>query len=119
MVTSTVSATKARRDVRAAWISLLLVPVALVVADGVLHGLLGLLGIDESAVPEQTPTLLQAVIAGIPYALVMMLPGIGGLWFGRRAVRTGDGRGRIPSAVGAVWVLLVIVGSTVLLVTAV
>lgn len=58
------------------------------------------MGIDELAVPAQSPTLLQALMAGIPYALVMMLPGIGGLWFGPKALRNGDGGGQIPSAVG-------------------
>jgi hypothetical protein len=113
---STVAPTKPRHDVRNAWISLILIPLFLVVADGVLHGLLGLMGIDESAVPEETPTLVQSLMAGIPYALVMMLPGIGGFWFGRKAQRDGDRRGRIPSAIGAVWVGIVIVGSIVLLV---
>jgi hypothetical protein len=47
----------------------------------------------------------------------MMLPGIGGIRFGRKALRTGDGRGRIPSALGAVWVVIVIVGTIALLVT--
>ena len=45
------------------------IPVSLVLADGVLHGLFMLMGIDEAAVPEQTPTLLQGLAAVIPYVL--------------------------------------------------
>ena len=44
-------------------------------ADGVLHGLGAL--VDELG--DETPTLLKALVVGIPYALVMMLPGIGGI----------------------------------------
>ena len=112
-MTTTVAPTKPRHDVRNAWISLILIPPFLVLADGVLHGLGAL--VDELG--DETPTLLKALVVGIPYALVMMLPGIGGFWFGRKALRTGDGRGRIPSALGAVWAVIVIVGTVALLVT--
>ena len=43
-----------------------LIPLSLVLADGVLHGLLGLMGIDEMAVPEQSPPCSKALAAGIP-----------------------------------------------------
>jgi hypothetical protein len=99
-----------RHDVRKAWISLVLIPVSLVVADGVLHGVLALMGLDEAADPEQTPTLLQAIVAGIPYALVMLLPGIGAFWFGTNALNDGDRRGRIPSLIGLAWGVVVLIG---------
>ena len=93
----------------------MLIPVSLVVADGVLHGLLGLMGVDESAVPEQTPTLLQALLAGIPYTFVMLLPGIGAFWFGTNALNDGDRRGRIPSLLGLLWAVVVLIGSLLFL----
>jgi hypothetical protein len=109
------TATARRHDVSKAWISLVLIPVSLVVADGVLHGLLGLMGVDESAVPEQTPTLLQALLAGIPYTFVMLLPGIGAFWFGTNALNDGDRRGRIPSLLGLLWAVVVLIGSLLFL----
>jgi hypothetical protein len=109
-MTATGTVVKKRHDVRNAWISLVLIPVALVVADGVLHGLLMLMGIDEAAVPEQTPTLLQGLAAVIPYALVMMAPGIGAFWFGTNALDAGDRRGRIPSLIGLAWGAVVVIG---------
>lgn len=113
-MTTTVKPTKPRHDVRNAWISLALVPVSLFVADGVLHALLGLMGVDQEA--GEDATLVQAVLAGIPYALVMMLPGIGGFMFGTNALSNGDGRGRVPSALGALWAFIVLLGSIAFLV---
>ena len=109
-MTSTTTVARKRHDVRNAWISLVFIPVSLVLADGVLHGLLMLMGIDEMAVPEQTPTLLQGLAAVIPYALVMLLPGIGAFWFGTNALNAGDRRGRIPSLLGLAWGVVVVIG---------
>jgi hypothetical protein len=114
-MTAPTTVARRRHDVRNAWISLVFIPVSLVLADGVLHGLLGLMGIDESAVPEQTPTLLQALAAGIPYTLVMLLPGIGAFWFGTNALNNGDRRGRIPSLIGLVWGVVVLIGVLIFL----
>jgi hypothetical protein len=114
-MTTTSKSTKPRHDVRNAWVSLALIPVSLFVADGVLHALLSLMGVDEGA--GEDATVVQGLLAGLPYALVMMLPGIGGFVFGTNALGGGDGRGRIPSALGALWVLIVLLGSIVLLVT--
>jgi hypothetical protein len=114
-MTSTTTVARRRHDVRNAWISLVFVPVSVVLADGVLHGLLGLMGIDEAAVPEQTPTLLQALLAGIPYTVVMLLPGIGAFWFGTNALNDDDRRGRIPSLLGLVWGVVVLIGVLVFL----
>jgi hypothetical protein len=109
-MTSTTTVARRRHDVRNAWISLVFIPVSLVLADGVLHGLLMLMGIDEAAVPEQTPTLLQGLAAVIPYALVMLAPGIGAFWFGTNALNAGDRRGRIPSLIGLAWGAVVVIG---------
>ncbi|MCU0264255.1 MAG: hypothetical protein MUF09_11405 [Candidatus Nanopelagicales bacterium] len=114
-MTATATVARKRHDVRNAWISLVFIPVSLVLADGVLHGLLGLMGIDEMAVPEQTPTLLQALLAGIPYTVVMLLPGIGAFWFGTNALNDGNRRGRIPSMIGLVWGVVVLIGALVFL----
>ena len=99
---------KQRHDLRNAWVSLALTPVSLVVADGVLHGILSLMGISESA--DQDPELWQALVAGIPYAAVMLLPALGGFWFGTSAMEHGDARGRVPSVLGLIWGVLVLVG---------
>ena len=109
-MTATATVARKRHDVRNAWISLVFIPVSLVLADGVLHGLLGLMGIDEAAVPEQTPTLLQGLAAVIPYALVMLAPGIAAFWFGTNALNAGDRRGRIPALIGMAWGVVVVIG---------
>ena len=109
-MTSTTTVARRRHDVRNAWISVVFIPVSFVLADGVLHGLLMLMGIDEAAVPEQTPTLLQGLAAVIPYTLVMLAPGIAAFWFGTNALNAGDRRGRIPSLIGLAWGAVVVVG---------
>jgi len=115
-MTSTTTVARRRHDVRNAWISLVFIPVSFVLADGVLYGLLRLMGIDEAAVPEQTPTLLQGLAAVIPYALVMLVPGIAAFWFGTNALNAGDRRGRIPSLIGLAWGVVVVIGVLVLVV---
>ena len=109
-------AVKPQHDLRNAWISLVFIPVSLVLADGVLHGVLSLLGIDEEA--DEYPSLWQALVAGIPYAAVMLAPAFGGFWFGTNAIRAGDWRGRIPSLIAVVWAALVVVGCVLFLVLA-
>jgi hypothetical protein len=107
-------AVKRQHDLRNAWISLVFIPVSLVLADGVLHGLLSLFGIDEEA--DEYPSLWQALLAGIPYAAVMLAPTVGAFWFGTNAIRAGDWRGRVPSLVAVAWAALVVVGCSVFLV---
>lgn len=107
---------RSSHSVRYAWVSLALIPVALVVADGVLHGILSLLGIDQGAEAEETPTLLQALVAGVPYVGVMLIPAAGGFMFGTRAVREGDRHGRLPRALALVVGALVVVSALIFLV---
>jgi Na+-driven multidrug efflux pump len=104
---------KRRHDLRNAWVSLAFVPVCVVLADGILHAILSLLGIDEAT--DEDPNLLQALVAGVPYAAVMLLPALGGFWFGTSAIEHGDGRGRVPSVLSLVWAVLVLVGCAVFL----
>lgn len=102
------AAAKRRHDLRNAWISLLFIPLSLMLADGVLHALLGVLGIDDEA--DTSPSLWQALVAGIPYALVMLAPAVGAFWFGTKAIQSGDRRGRLPSLAALVWAALVAIG---------
>jgi Na+/melibiose symporter-like transporter len=50
---------------------------------------------------EQAPWWV-AVVATTPALLVFALPAVLAVWFGRRAVRLGDARARVPMAVGVI-----------------
>jgi hypothetical protein len=89
---------EAARDRRRAWLALLLYPVAFVLAFVVGEGLATLLG-DEAGEPA---AWYVPVLAGIPAVLLLALPGLLALRYGRRAVRGGDPSGLAPAVVGAV-----------------
>ena len=89
---------EAARDRRRAWLSLLLYPVAFVLAFLVGEGLATALGQE----PGEEVTWYVPVLAGIPAVLVFVVPGLLALHFGRRAIRAGDPGGLAPFVVGAV-----------------
>lgn len=85
---------------RAAWISVAVIPVAFVAAMVLGEGLLSLQGYDPGS---EEPAPSQAVLlAGIPALLVMVAPTIPAILFGVRANRQGVAGGRIPAVIGAV-----------------
>jgi hypothetical protein len=106
------SAPKHRNDVRLAWICVGLLPVAAVLASVALPLVLHLLGVDRYA----DATMSQALGAGISAFLVLTLPGVGAFWFGTSAIGEGNERGRLPGAIGAIWVLVAVLAGIALLI---
>lgn len=104
---SSVPGTRARHDLRNAWICLAAFPVAVLVVMVLGDLLLGAFGYD-SADPD-IPGRVKALV-GVPMVLVAIVPSLLGAWFGQRARKAGDDRGLVPLAVGltlsALFVLL-------------
>jgi hypothetical protein len=106
---------------RAAWWSFGLLPISFVGAT-VLGGLiLAAIGFDSEGDTE--PSLWQMAVAGIPSVVVMILPCVLVVWFGRRALAAGleGGREAVKAglAVGAVLVGMNLISLVVRLVAAV
>ena len=93
---------------RRAWWSLLgFVPsfgLSFLVGEGLVSALGYTVGGDE-----QVPWWV-ALVASVPALVVFVLPAVLAVWFGRRAMRLGDARGRVPMLVA-----LVVAGAFVLL----
>lgn len=83
------------RDVRYAWLSVLLLPVAFVLAFLIGEGLIGLLGHPVGG--EGDTPLWAALAATIPALLVFCVPAMVSAWFARRAAAHGDRRGWVPA----------------------
>ena len=95
-MTGTVQARRNIRWVRAAWVSVALVPVGVVLSFFVGEGLLTAQGYEssDSAIPVGV-----VLLAALPAVLVMLLPCLAAFGFGWR-VRHEDPRGRVPAVVG-------------------
>lgn len=81
-----------RRSARAAWWSLLSIPVAYMLGYLVWSGVHGLLGHSSGA----------SLAAGIPATLIMITPGVLALRYGLRARREGEPGGFTPAVLGAI-----------------
>jgi hypothetical protein len=87
-----------------------LVPVFFLIAFAVGEGTYALLGYQ----PENADAPLWVDIAATALTLaVFVMPSVAAVYFGRRAIKTGDRRGTYPAVIGAVltiaWVTLTIV----------
>jgi hypothetical protein len=96
-----------RLDNRAkAWICVVLIPVAFVVAMFFGEGLITALGYESGA--EAPVPFLVALLVGVPVTLGAMVPAALAVLFGRRARREGHGWALVAAAVGwatlAFWV---------------
>lgn len=84
------------RDVRYAWLSVLLLPLAFGLAFLVGEGLIGLLGYPVGGADIDAP-LWAILVATIPALLVFCVPAVVSAWFARRAASRGDRRGWVPA----------------------
>ncbi|MFK5632991.1 MULTISPECIES: hypothetical protein [unclassified Ornithinimicrobium] len=84
-------------DVRNAWLSMLLLPVAFVGAFVVGEGLASLLGHPVGGA-ERAP-LWSILVASVPALLVFFVPAAVSAWFARRAAARGDRRGWLPAGI--------------------
>lgn len=94
----------AGHDVRNAWLSVLLLPLAFGLAFLVGEGLIGLLGYRVGDAAGSAP-LWAVLVATIPALLVFCVPAVVAAWFARRAAAHGDRRGWVPAALLAVLAL--------------
>jgi hypothetical protein len=103
---------QARRDLRKAWISVVLVPIGFVVAMLLGEGAIDLLGYPAGG--ERVAPMWVAGMIGVPVTLIGILPGATAALFGMRARRGGMGRGLLPAVVGGLvvlyWVFVTVAG---------
>jgi len=91
---------RARRLLRPAWWSFALLPFSFVGATLLGNSILTAMGHDVDS--ETNPTWEQAIVAGIPAVIVMVIPALMAIWFGRRAIGAGHPKGHEPSIAGLV-----------------
>jgi hypothetical protein len=110
----------AGRDVRAAWLCLLLLPGAFLGAF--LAAFLGYFLVSEGLLPlvgrsvEGSDLPVWAdLVAMVPTFVVFALPAVLSGWFARRAAAAGDRRGWIPAGVLVVLAVLFVVVNTLFL----
>lgn len=86
---------RSRPDVRNAWLSMLLLPVAFLAGFAGGEGLMSLLGhAGDGRVPAAT-----AALVAIPIVIVVAVPAAVSSWFAVRAARRGDTRGWLPAGI--------------------
>jgi hypothetical protein len=99
------------RDLRHAWLSLLLYPLSFVAAFAIGEGLAALMGYPSGG--SESPPWFVPLLAGVPALLVFVLPGLLSLKFGRRAARAGAESAMLPAVIGLL-VALAFVGLNLL-----
>ncbi len=95
---------------RRAWVSVALIPVFFFIAFAAGEGIYALMGYR----PENADAPVWAVVvASALVVLVVVIPCVAAVYFGRRSIRAGSRRGVYPAVVGAVagvgWLALTIV----------
>lgn len=103
--------TTVARDLRRAWLSLLLYPLSFVTAFAVGEGLVALMGYPSAG--TENPPWSVVLLAGVPALVVFVLPGLLALKFGRRAARAGAESAMVPAVLG-ILVALAFVGLNLL-----
>jgi hypothetical protein len=101
---------RARRLLRRAWWSLLLVPVAFVAAVVLGEWLLSLQGHGSGG--EETVPLGAALAAGLPAVLILLAPAGSAIWCGLRARREGLRAGIYPAVIGIVYAAFAVLTNT-------
>ena len=91
--------THEERDVRKAWMWLLMFPVTFVVASLLGEGALSLLEY-ETGSGEAAP-LGYALLVGLPAVAIAVAPGVVAWFYGSRARHAGDEKGLAPAVIGA------------------
>jgi MFS family permease len=91
---------RGRRLLRAAWWSFGLLPISFAGAALLGGAILASIGHDPDG--QTDPTVWQIAVAGIPSLVVMSLPCVLVVWFGRRALDAGLEGGREATRAGLV-----------------
>lgn len=103
--------TTVARDLRRAWLSLLLYPLSFVAAFAVGEGLVALMGYPSGG--AENPPWSVVLLAGVPALVIFVLPGLLALKLGRRAARAGAESAMVPAVLG-ILVALAFVGLNLL-----
>ena len=90
----------ARRLLRAAWVSVALIPVGFVGGMLVGEGLFSLRGYDSGA--EQSPQLDVVLTSAAPAILILLLLAVAAIVFGFKARNRGARKGVVPAVIGIV-----------------
>ena len=102
----------ARRELRKAWVGILLVPIGFAVAMLFGETAIGLLGYPAGG-DEVAPAWMDGMV-GTAVILVGIFPAAGAVVFGVRAKREGLARGLIPAIIGSLvalyWVFTTVTG---------
>ena len=99
-----------RRTLRLAWISVGLIPVAVIAAMFIGEGLLSLRGFESGA--QEFPPLGATLGAAIPAGRVMIAPAVSAVVFSFRARKRGAGTGIAAAVIGIVVITYVILANT-------
>lgn len=91
---------RARRLLRAAWISVALIPVGFVAGMLVGEGLLSMQGYESGA--ESLPPIGVVLVAAVPAMLILVAPAVAAIVFGFAARKLGSRNGVTPAAIGIV-----------------
>jgi MFS family permease len=91
---------RGRRTLRAAWWSFGLLPISFAGATVLGGVIMAAIGHDPES--ETDPSFWQMAVAGIPSVVVMILPCVLVVWFGRRALAAGLEGGRDAMRAGLV-----------------
>lgn len=94
---------QARRDLRSAWIYVVLVPIGFVVAMLLGEGAIDLLGYPAGG--DRVAPMWMAGMIDVPVTVIGILPGFAAAVYGMRARRGGLARGTVPAVIGALVVL--------------
>lgn len=89
-----------RRSLHLAWASVVLIPVAFVLAMVLGDWLISIQGYETGS--DQPLPLGVVALAGIPALLVMIAPTIPAMVFGQRAMKLGVPAGKTPLMIGVV-----------------
>lgn len=98
---------RARRDLRLAWVSVVLIVPSIVLATFLAGGILTLEGYTGD--PGESVPIGPTLLAAVPAMLVVLLTTAAAVWFGLRARRGGASGGWIPALIGGAvggWFLL-------------
>lgn len=96
----------ADRDLRRAWVAVGLLPVGFVLAMVVGEGLISAMGYQSGG--EEPIPVGPTLVAGVPALLILVVPGMAAVYFGRRAAHGGRAAAMVPAWIGGVAAVAVV-----------
>lgn len=87
------------RCLRRAWTAVVLVPVFFFIGFAVGEGMYALMGYEPANL--NAPVWVN-LVALIPVIVVVLIPCVAAVYFGRRTIKGGDRRGMVPLVIGVI-----------------